>query len=81
MNEKNDDSKCPCCGLEFKSAISMKNHIVKINDCKHKLLAFIYNELKTPTEIQDEWNHQLLVLTKQPKIQNIESRLIDLINE
>lgn len=46
MNEKNDDSKCPCCGLEFKSAISMKNHIVKINDCKHKLLAFIYNELK-----------------------------------
>lgn len=48
---------------------------------KKIVIHFIFNELKTPTEIQDEWNHHLLVLTKQPKIQNIENRLIDLINE
>lgn len=48
---------------------------------KKIVIHFIFNELKTPTEIQDEWNHQLLVLTKQPKIQNIENQLIDLINE
>lgn len=43
-----NDSMCRLCGSEFKSAIVMKNHIIKETDCKHQLLAYIYTELHMP---------------------------------
>lgn len=42
---QDNDSTCRLCGQEFKSAIVMKNHIVKSTDCKHQLLAYIYEQL------------------------------------
>ena len=44
MNVLND-SVCRLCNQEFKSAIALKNHVVKSDDAKHKLLAFAYSNL------------------------------------
>ena len=44
--QTHSEIKCDFCGKEFKSAVSLKNHILKTDDSQHQLLAFIYNELK-----------------------------------
>jgi len=36
------NSVCSLCEQEFKSVIAMKNHICKEEDCKHKLMAYVY---------------------------------------
>lgn len=41
-----NDSVCLLCGEQFKSAIAMKNHILKTEEPKHQLLSFVYKELK-----------------------------------
>jgi len=40
------DSVCRLCNHESKSAIVLKNHVVKSDDAKHKLLAFAYSNLR-----------------------------------
>ena len=37
---------CPICGLECKSDITLKNHVLKMQDDQHIKLAYIYQTLK-----------------------------------
>ena len=39
-------SVCRICNQEFKSDIALKNHILKETDCKHRLIAYAYQNAK-----------------------------------
>jgi len=46
---------------------------------KKLVIHFIFNKIKTPKNIQDEFQHSYLILTEQPKIKDIKNQILGLI--